>query len=127
MSTIIDNFQGHPERHTQVFAQLSGGAIARVAPEATAFSQRDILGNLLCSVGWKQGDDSSEHVNWIKQYWAGIAPFTSGFYVNDLARDASVTAIQGNYRKNHERLVVLKNKYDPHNLFRLNANVQPTV
>ena len=39
----------------------------------------------------------------------------------------SVATINANYRGNHERLVQLKNKYDPTNLFRLNANVEPTV
>ena len=127
MTAIIEGLEGHPARQTQVFAQLSGGAIARVSPDATAFSQRDVLGNLLSSVAWKFGEDFTEHVKWIKQYWSKIEPFTAGFYVNDVAIDATAKAVQGNYRKNHDRLVAVKNKYDPKNLFRLNANVKPTV
>ncbi len=126
-SAIIDGLEAHPARQTQVFAQLSGGAINRVAPDATAFSQRDIMGNLLSSVGWKQGDDPSEHIKWIKQYWARIEPFTHGFYANDLETEHSSSAIRANYRSNHDRLVTIKNRYDPRNLFRLNANVKPTA
>ena len=126
-SAIIDGLEGHPARQTQVFAQLSGGAINRVSPDATAFSQRNILGNLLSSVGWKQGDDPAEHIKWIKQYWARIEPFTEGFYVNDLEIDATTTNVRNNYRTNHDRLVAVKNTYDPRNLFRLNANVKPSV
>ena len=126
-SAIIDGLEGHPARQTQVFAQLSGGAINRVSPDATAFSQRNILGNLLSSVGWKQGDDPAEHIKWIKQYWARIEPFTEGFYVNDLEIDATTTNVRNNYRTNHNRLVAVKNTYDPRNLFRLNANVKPSV
>ncbi len=126
-SAIIDGHEGHPARLTQVFAQLSGGAINRVAPDATAFAQRGIMGNLLSSVGWKQGDDPSEHIKWIKQYWSRIEPFTNGFYVNDLETEHTSSAVRTNYRSNHDRLVAVKNKYDPRNLFRLNANVKPTV
>ncbi len=127
VSAIIDRFQGDPRRGTQIFSQMGGGAIARVAPNATAFAQRDILANVLCSVAWRFGDDPAEHIQWIKQYWAGIEKFTYGFYVNDLDYDATTASVKANYRSNHDRLVAVKNKYDPKNLFRLNANVKPTV
>jgi FAD/FMN-containing dehydrogenase len=73
------------------------------------------------------GEDAAPHVAWIKQYWAGLEKFTHGFYVNDLEIDATATKVRENYRQNHDRLVAVKNKYDPKNLFRLNANVVPTV
>ncbi|MGH7710870.1 MAG: BBE domain-containing protein, partial [Gemmatimonadaceae bacterium] len=59
-------------------------------------------------------------------YWAPLERFTHGFYVNDVG-DRSEPEVRANYRRNHERLVAAKNKYDPKNLFRLNANVKPTV
>ncbi|MGH7507072.1 MAG: BBE domain-containing protein, partial [Longimicrobiales bacterium] len=127
ISAIVDRFEGHPARATLVFFQVGKGAIARVAPDATAFSQRDIFANMLCTVGWKYGDDPAQHIEWIRQYWPALEPFTHGFYVNDLELNATNTAIQANYRQNHDRLVALKNRYDPTNLFRLNANVKPTV
>ena len=58
---------------------------------------------------------------------ARIEPFTHGFYVNDLETGTTTSAVSTNYRSNHARLVTIKNKYDPRNLFRLNANVKPTV
>jgi FAD/FMN-containing dehydrogenase len=122
---IVEPFRGHPARATVLFLQQSGGAIARVAPDATAFPQRDVLGNMLCIVGWRHGDDPREHVRWIQEYWGGLEPHTQGFYTNDLEVEHSAYAIQINYRQNHERLVAVKNRYDPRNLFRLNANVAP--
>jgi hypothetical protein len=127
VTAIVERFEGHPDRTTQLFFQQSGGAIARVAPDATAFPQRDVQANMLCSVDWGQGDDPTDHVRWIQRYWAGLEPFTHGFYVNDMEPDHTVAQIQANYRQNHDRLVTVKNRYDPGNLFRLNANVQPTV
>ena len=127
ISAIVEGMEGHPARSTAVFLQASGGAIGRVSNDATAFAHRDVMGNLLCSVGWRHGDDPSQHIQWIKQYWTHLEPFTKGFYTNDTALDAGAAEINANYRKNHDRLVQIKNKYDPGNLFRLNANVQPTV
>ena len=127
ISAIIERFQGDPRRSTAIFFQQGGGAIARVPSSATAFAQRDVQANMLCAVGWKHGDDASEHIRWIKQYWTALEPFTHGFYVNDLESEHSAAAIKENYRRNHDRLVAVKNKYDPKNLFRLNANVKPTA
>ena len=126
ITTIIENFRGHPSGPRQLAFQQSGGAIGRVGPAATAFPQRDATANMLCFVAWRHGEDPAQHVAWIREYWARLEPYTHGFYVND-ELDKSAAAIRENYRQNHERLVAVKNRYDPKNLFRLNANVRPTV
>jgi FAD/FMN-containing dehydrogenase len=124
---IVGSIRGHPARMTQIFFQQSGGAIARVAAAATAFPQRETQGNMLCIVGWRHGDDPAEHIRWIQQYWSTLERFTDGFYVNDLEVGHTDAAVRMNYRQNHERLVAVKNRYDPTNLFRLNANIRPAV
>ena len=125
-SAIVDGFEGHPSRTTVVFYDQTGGAIGRVPSDATSFSHRDSAGNLLGIVDWSFGDDPTEHIAWLRAYWATLQPFTQGFYTNDVAADATAASINANYRENYPRLVAIKNKYDPKNLFRLNANVQPT-
>ncbi len=127
VSAIADHFEGDPRRGTILAFQQSGGAIGRVAPGATAFAQRDAFANMLCFVSWPSGSDPSDHIDWIRQYWTGLEPFTHGFYVNDSEEGMTAATIRENYRRNHERLVAAKNRYDPTNLFRLNANVEPTV
>lgn len=127
VDAIVDGFEGHPARTTILAFQQGGGAIGRVAPDATAFPQRDALANMLGFVNWPHGTDPSEHIAWIRAYWQNVEPFTHGFYVNDLEADATAAAVQENYRQNHARLVQVKNRYDPGNLFRLNANVKPSV
>jgi FAD/FMN-containing dehydrogenase len=75
---------------------------------------------------WPHGAvDPTEHIAATRRYWKGLEPFTRGFYVNDIAREATASEINANYRGNYARLVTIKTQYDPTNLFRLNANVQP--
>ena len=57
--------------------------------------------------------------------WRELEPLTQGFYVNYAGTDPVATRDRENYGANFERLVALKAKYDPANLFRLNANVPP--
>jgi FAD/FMN-containing dehydrogenase len=123
---IMGGFPAHPSRATALFFQQSGGAIARVAPDATAFSQRDVFANMLTASQWRFGEEPAAHMQAIRSYWDGLERYTHGFYVNDLEPDMTVATIQSNYRNNHERLVAVKNRYDPGNLFRMNANIRPS-
>jgi hypothetical protein len=127
ITAIVERFDESPLRAAELFIQPGKGAIGRVANDATAFSQRDALGNLGVGVDWPYGSDPAEHVAWIKQYWTQIEPFTQGFYPNDGDPEIYVkSAVARTYRGNYPRLVRIKNKYDPANLFRLNANIVPT-
>jgi FAD/FMN-containing dehydrogenase len=126
VSAIVDGFVGHPERVTILFFQHCGGASSRHAEDATAFAQRDSLANMMAVAGWPQGKvDPAAHIQATRNYWATLEPFTRGFYINDLAREVTAKDINSNYRGNYPRLLKLKQKYDPTNLFRLNANVRP--
>jgi FAD/FMN-containing dehydrogenase len=127
ISAMLDGFPPHPTRGTAIFFQLSGGAIARVPAHATAFPARDAFANLLTAAEWRFGEEPTEHMRAIREYWSTLERFAHGFYVNDLEPEHSAAAIQANYRSNHDRLVAVKNRYDPTNLFRLNANVKPTA
>ena len=121
---IVDNFEMHPERATWVGTQQSGGAIGRIANDATAFAHREAQHNVLSFVGWKFGADPTEHVTYIKSHWDKVAPHTRGFYTNDVFEETQ-EEINANYRGNYARLLEIKQKYDPTNLLRLNANIKP--
>jgi len=127
ITAMVEGFHGDPRRTTVLFAQHCGGAGGRVADDATAFAHRYAIANFMTVVAWPVGDkDSTPHIEAARTYWKGIEPFTRGFYVNDMAREVTAKDINENYRGNYPRLVALKTKYDPTNLFRLNANVTPT-
>lgn len=126
VSAMVDGFQGDPRRMTLLFFQHCGGATGRVADGATAFAHRHALANMMTVAAWPlRATDSKEHIEATRRYWKTLEPFTRGFYVNDMSREATASDINANYGGNYERLVALKNKVDPTNLFRLNANVQP--
>ncbi len=121
---ILDGFNPDPSRLTMVFSQQAGGAISRVPVTACAFPHRHAALSLMHAVGWKTGDDGSAHIAAARKYWATLEPLTSGFYVNEVA-DESRAVLDANYRENFPRMGAVKRQYDPQNLFRLNANVQP--
>ena len=93
---------------------------------ATAFPHRDIHATAVLNAVWPSTADPAPHIKWLRQFWAGIVPHTYGFYTND-AIEESQRQLDENYLGNYPRLVKLKNRYDPTNLFRLNANVVPTA
>ncbi|MEX2609776.1 MAG: FAD-binding protein, partial [Gemmatimonadota bacterium] len=126
ITALVEGLEGHPNRSTIMFIQPGGGAVGRIANDATAFSHRDALGNLGIGVDWAANDDPAAHIAWIREFWTNIEPFTQGFYSNDGAPDMYTdSAIARNYRGNLARLVRIKRRYDPDNLFRLNANIAP--
>jgi hypothetical protein len=124
VEAIASGFSPQPDRGTVVFFQHSGGAIGRVAADATAFPHRKSRANMFAVVSWPLESDSSPHVRYVKDYWKTLEPFTDGYYVNEVANEAQ-TIVDANYQGNLPRLRQVKAKYDPTNLFRLNANVKP--
>jgi hypothetical protein len=126
IDAIVDGFEADPERATTFFYQQSGGAINRVAEDATAFANRNAINSPAIIVAWNSGADPEPHIGYIRSYWSTIEKFTDGFYTNvgDYETQARVNK---NYRGNYQRLVEIKDRFDPGNLFRLNANVRPSA
>jgi FAD/FMN-containing dehydrogenase len=121
---LVDGFDAHPDRGTYAMFQHAGGAINRVASDATAFSHRNVKHDTLIFIDWAMGVDSTPHIQWLRDYFATIEPFTDGFYTNDVM-DESQSKVNRNYQGNYARLARIKTQYDPTNLFRLNANIVP--
>jgi FAD/FMN-containing dehydrogenase len=103
------------------------GAATRVDPDETAFGLRDDQWDYDVISQWTDAAETAGQIRWTREFWSAVEPFASGeVYVNHLdAEEAG--RITGAYSRNYGRLVALKNKYDPTNLFRLNQNIKPTV
>lgn len=126
VDALVDGFEAIPDRSATVFFQCSGGAIGRVPADATAFAHRFSLASVFTTADWPAGTPRDAHVQYVRNHWSNIEPHTRGWYINEVANE-SQEAINANFEDNYARLVQVKNEYDPGNLFRLNANVKPTV
>ena len=123
---LAEYLEPHPERLSWFFFQHSGGAIGRVDPDATAFAHRYASHALGVIATWNPGADPAPHFAYVRNYWRELEPHTRGFYTNEVADEAQ-TIVNANYQGNFDRLLKVKDEYDPTNLFRLNANIRRTV
>jgi len=110
-----------------MFMESYGGAYGRVPVEATAFPNRKEKFFLLIVSQWKGNEDDARHLADLRGSWKRIDHLARGFYTNLADPDTTAAVIHDNYGPNFPRLSALKAKYDPMNLFRLNANVPPKV
>jgi FAD/FMN-containing dehydrogenase len=101
-----------------------GGAVSRVADDATAFSHRDAT-FMIHPIGcWQNPADDERHLAWVNTVTEAMQPFaTGGVYLNFMADEDRVPAGYGAGK--YERLVELKRKHDPDNVFRFNQNIAP--
>lgn len=78
---------------------------------------------------WNAADshEAVRHTAWVRDFQAALLPFAAkGVYTNFLGNEDK-EQVQASYGSNYERLVNLKNKYDPYNIFHFNPNIQPTI
>jgi hypothetical protein len=127
----IEALVRHAARVTSPLSALvvvpMGGAVARVAPGATAFGHRAAPYDYICYSQWTDPAEHDRHVRWARDLAEGMRPFTHGAYVNELG-DLGEDVVREAYPPDtYARLVALKNIYDPTNMFRFNQNVKPTV
>lgn len=122
IDNIMNEFQQHPDREFALYFQHSGGAIGRIAADATAFAHRKAVANMLCFLNWDLAIDGTPHVAYLKNMWSKLEKFTDGYYTNEVSNEPQAV-VNGNYQGNFERLLKVKRQYDPTNLFRLNANI----
>jgi FAD/FMN-containing dehydrogenase len=101
------------------------GACHRVAGDATAFAYRDATFATVIAGMWPDPADNEDNIQWVKDYYAATAPHSeAGGYINFMAEDDQYR-IEDNYKGNYDRLVDIKRKYDPNNLFSVNQNIRP--
>lgn len=102
-----------------------GGAMGRVANDATPFAHRDAPFAFSQDAFWDDPAESEANIKWVQGFWQAMRAYSPrGAYVNFMA-DEGEDRIRESYRGNYDRLVALKRKYDPTNLFHLNQNIKP--
>jgi FAD/FMN-containing dehydrogenase len=110
-----------------VSLQAYGGAIAEVPDDATAFSHRGARFEFVAAKGWTDPEDDGAVMAASRRCAAAIAPFASGVYVNVLSDEDGDSGVRRAYPPGKlARLVALKDRYDPDNVFHLNHNIRPS-
>ena len=122
IDVLLDAFRSaSPSRVTANF-QHCGGAMGRVAGDATAFPNRAATHWLTLAARAADPEQMSSRSAAARAAWQSILPYTRGLYVNSVM-DEDRASIRANYGGNYARLAEIKRRCDPRNLFRLNANI----
>ncbi|HEY6531661.1 MAG TPA: FAD-binding oxidoreductase [Acidimicrobiales bacterium] len=101
------------------------GVCHTIAPGATAFGHRDANFAMVIVSAWGEPDDDDGNIRWVRDYSDAIAPHSeAGGYINFMDDD-DTDRVRANYGENYERLLELKRRYDPGNVFRVNQNIAP--
>ena len=126
IETIADYGAACTSPYSLVLIQHVHGAASRVSPTETAFALREESYVMSIVAAWEAGQ-AHLHRAWARTFWTAMQPFaSSGVYVNFLGNEGE-ERVRAAYGVNYERLVALKNTYDPTNFFSLNQNIRPTV
>ncbi|HET6533876.1 MAG TPA: FAD-binding oxidoreductase, partial [Actinoplanes sp.] len=127
---VIDLIAGAVSSITSPLSLLNGwvigGAVSRVAPEATAVGPREPGFELRLIANWRPGDpDADRHTAWVRNGWTALRAYAGGQFATFLS-DEGPAGVRTAYGDRLARLIALKNRYDPANLFHRNANLPPT-
>ena len=129
IDAIVERAAGRPSPEAIVALWHLGGAMNRGGAEDTAFGGRSATFMLSLDTSWTDPAADEANIVWTRRFWSEMHAYSSGgLYLNfggfGEEKDELVRAAFG---PNYDRLVELKNKYDPSNFFRMNQNIRPTV
>ena len=124
IDVVLDYVGRLPSDQTEIFFGRLGGVTNRVPADATAYPHRDAEYVMNVHTRWEDSSKDESCIAWARDYFEATAPYaTGGVYVNFVPEgDAPLAEAYG---PNYQRLVELKRKYDPKNLFRVNQNIAP--
>jgi FAD/FMN-containing dehydrogenase len=128
---LIDATIAHEERmgrsHSLLLLQPLGGRIARIPDDASAITARHAAWAAHCIGEWETPEETEGELAWVRAWADVIAPFRMAGVPMTFSADTGDERVRATYGdEKYARLVALKDKYDPENLFRLNQNIKPS-
>ena len=112
---------------TQIIIFRHGGAVSRVPEDATAAGHRDAAYMAHPIAAWQDPADTERHIDWVGRFSEAMRPFTTGGVYLNFEPDEGEERVRAGYgAEKYARLVELKDKWDPENLFRVNQNIKPS-
>jgi len=128
IATHIEQARNAPTDFCLMHLYPINGAVHRVAKDATPWSARDAMFNMVIA-GISPDPAHAEALKaWGRGYWKAVSPYNQGGgYVNFMMEDEAEGRLEATYGDNYRRLTEVKAKYDPANLFRVNQNIKPAA
>ncbi|MFP8957999.1 FAD-binding protein [Natrialbaceae archaeon A-CW3] len=130
IDAVIAAAEARPSPHTMMPIWHNGGAMHRVGATETAYGARSTPYLLSIDSTWEDPSATEENIEWTRELWRDMHQFSGGgLYLNfpGLGEEGEELVRAAHGDEIHERLVALKDEYDPKNLFRLNQNITPTT
>jgi FAD/FMN-containing dehydrogenase len=125
LSSIVEFAGKLPSVQCEIFIGLIAGAANRIAPDAMAYGHRDAKFVLNVHGRWDEAKDDQKCIAWAQEFFKASAPYASaGAYVNFMTAEEG-SRVAAAYGPNYERLVGIKRRYDPENIFHCNQNIKP--
>jgi len=113
--------------HSVMFIQPLGGALARIPEDACAITARSAPWALHGIGEWVTPEESEYELEWVRAWGRMVEPYKVAGIPMTFSADAGDERVRATYgEEKYARLVALKDKYDPDNLFRLNQNIKPS-
>jgi FAD/FMN-containing dehydrogenase len=129
IDTILAAAASRPSHLSDIPIWHLGGALSRIAPEATAYGRRDAAYLVTAEATWTDPARNDQNIHWARELVAAMQPFSrGGLYLNFAGFGEEKEAmLRDAHGPAYERLVALKTQYDPGNLFRMNLNIAPAA
>jgi FAD/FMN-containing dehydrogenase len=125
LDAIVEFAGKLPSRECEIFIGFIAGAPNRVSADATAYYHRDAKFVLNVHGRWDDVAHDEICIKWAREFFQASAPYASaGAYVNFMTEEEG-DRVAAAYGSNYERLVQIKKRYDPENIFHLNQNIKP--
>ena len=125
LNSIVEFAGKLPSPQCEIFIGLAAGAPNRIAADSMAYAHRDARFVLNVHGRWDEAADDQKCIGWAREFFKASAPYASaGAYVNFMTAEES-DRVAAAYGSNYERLVEIKRRYDPENVFRFNQNIKP--
>jgi FAD/FMN-containing dehydrogenase len=126
LTKAVEHAKGIISSHSAILLFPLDGAINQIPEEHSPVGNRDAAWVLNIAASWENAGDDEKNIGWAREAWQDMRQFsTGGTYINFLTEEEGEERIHDAYRKNYERLVEAKTKWDPNNLFRINKNIEP--
>jgi FAD/FMN-containing dehydrogenase len=126
IDAIVEQIGTITSPFSQIAGWAMGGAVSRVDANATAVGEREIGFDINIAAAWPPSDPNGDrHKSWVRNGWEALRPHSVGVYANFLS-DEGASGVEAAYGDRMNRLTALKDRYDPTNVFRLNANIPPS-